>query len=197
MLYQFQVSSKMIQLYIYRCIYMYVYIQVYVCVCVCVYIYIYLPFFKSLFSCLPLTGETWVRSLGQKDSLKKGMATHSSILAWRIPWTEEPGGLQFIGLKESDTHTHTGHCRVLSRIPCAMQQFLSNYLYKVVCICQPPSPNLCPLLPYPGSKKQVCFLHLNSYFCFVDVSFVPFFFFLRFHILGYFLRLTFTLCKNI
>ena len=38
--------------------------------------------------------ETWVRSLGQEDPLEKEMATHSSILAWRIPWTEEPGGLQ-------------------------------------------------------------------------------------------------------
>ena len=41
--------------------------------------------------------ETWVRSPGQEDPLEKGMATHSSILAWRIPWTEEPGGLQSIG----------------------------------------------------------------------------------------------------
>ena len=38
--------------------------------------------------------ETWVRSLGQEDPLEKGMATHSSILAWRIPWTEKPSGLQ-------------------------------------------------------------------------------------------------------
>ena len=38
--------------------------------------------------------ETWVRSLGWEDPLEKGMATHSSILAWRIPWTEEPGRLQ-------------------------------------------------------------------------------------------------------
>jgi len=42
---------------------------------------------------LPAVQETWVRSLGQEDLLEKGMATHSSILAWRIPWTEEPGGL--------------------------------------------------------------------------------------------------------
>ena len=42
-------------------------------------------------------GETQVQSLGWKGSLKEGMATHSSILAWRIPWTEEPGGLQSIG----------------------------------------------------------------------------------------------------
>ena len=41
--------------------------------------------------------ETQVRSLGQEDPLEKGMATHSSILAWRIPWTEEPGGLQSVG----------------------------------------------------------------------------------------------------
>ena len=41
--------------------------------------------------------ETYVRSLGQEDLLKKGMATHSSILAWEIPWTEEPGRLQSIG----------------------------------------------------------------------------------------------------
>ena len=41
--------------------------------------------------------ETWVQSLGQEDPLEKGMATHSSIPAWRIPWTEEPGGLQFTG----------------------------------------------------------------------------------------------------
>ena len=41
--------------------------------------------------------ETWVQSLGQKDPLEKEMATHSSILAWRIPWTEEPGGLQSMG----------------------------------------------------------------------------------------------------
>ena len=41
--------------------------------------------------------ETWVRSLGWEDPLEKGMATHSSILAWRILWTEEPGGLQSMG----------------------------------------------------------------------------------------------------
>ena len=46
---------------------------------------------------LPAMQETWVQSLGQKDPLEKGMATHSSILAWRIPWTEEPGGLQSTG----------------------------------------------------------------------------------------------------
>ena len=46
--------------------------------------------------------ETWVRSLGREDPLEKEMASRSSILAWRIPWTEELGGLQSTGHKESD-----------------------------------------------------------------------------------------------
>ena len=43
------------------------------------------------------TEETWVQSLGWEDPLEEGMGTHPSILAWRIPWTKEPGGLQSIG----------------------------------------------------------------------------------------------------
>ena len=46
---------------------------------------------------LPAMQETWVRFLGQEDRLEEGMAPHSSILAWRIPWTEEPGGPQSMG----------------------------------------------------------------------------------------------------
>ena len=46
---------------------------------------------------LPATWETWVRSLGGKDPLEEDMLTHPSILAWRIPWTEKPGGLQSMG----------------------------------------------------------------------------------------------------
>ena len=48
---------------------------------------------------LPAMRQTWIRSLGWEDPLEKGMATHSSILAWSIPWTEEPGGLQSMGLQ--------------------------------------------------------------------------------------------------
>ena len=47
----------------------------------------------------PTMQETWVRFLGQEDPLEKGMATHSSIVAWRIPWIEEPCGLQSMGLQ--------------------------------------------------------------------------------------------------
>ena len=48
--------------------------------------------------------ETWIQSLGWKDALEKGMAAHSSILAWRIPWTEEPGGLQSLGSQRVEHH---------------------------------------------------------------------------------------------
>ena len=65
----------------------------------------------SVVKTLPATQERWVQSLGGEDPLKEGMATHSSILVWRIPWTEEPGGLQSIGtqsqtrLKRQSIHT--------------------------------------------------------------------------------------------
>ena len=48
---------------------------------------------------LPATQETWVQSLGREEPLEKGMATHSSILAWRILWSEEPSSLQSMGLQ--------------------------------------------------------------------------------------------------
>ena len=60
---------------------------------------------------LPAMQETWVRSLCCEAPLEKEIATHSSILAWRIPWTEEPGGLQSMGSQrvrqDSATNTHT------------------------------------------------------------------------------------------
>ena len=59
----------------------------------------------------------WVRSLYQEDLLKKEMATHSNILAWRVPWTEDPGGLQSMGSQESDTTEANKH------------SFMSNWLY--------------------------------------------------------------------
>ena len=77
------------------CIYIYVY------VCVCVYIYIYVPasLVAQIVKRLLTMRETWVRSLRRKDLLEKEIATHSSIHAWKIPWTEEPGRLQSMGLQ--------------------------------------------------------------------------------------------------
>ena len=83
--------------------------KIYICVYVCKYIYIYVYIWASLIAQsiknLPAMKETWVRFLGQEDALEKKMATHSSILAWRIPWTEEPGRLQSMGSQELDTTT--------------------------------------------------------------------------------------------
>ena len=71
---------------------------------------------------LPAVQKTWVRSLGQEDPLEKGMATHSSILAWRIPWTEKPGQLQSMGLQ-----------RV--KQDCATNSFTSLCVFGHVLIC--------------------------------------------------------------
>jgi len=57
--------------------------------------------------------ETWVPSLGWEDPLEKGMAISSSILAWRIPWTEEPGGLQSMGVAKSQTRLSDFHFKWL------------------------------------------------------------------------------------
>ena len=61
----------------------------------------------------------WTRSLGQEDLLEEGMATHSSILSWRIPWTKEPGGLQSmgsqrIGMTEVTEHAHVNKTRMIT-----------------------------------------------------------------------------------
>jgi len=52
---------------------------------------------------LPAMQKTWVQSLGQEDPLEKEMATHPSILAWKSPWTKEPGRLQSMGSEETET----------------------------------------------------------------------------------------------
>ena len=61
---------------------------------------------------LPAMQETWVQFLGQEDPLEKGMATHSSILAWRIPWTEESGRLQSKGSQRAGHDLVTNTLRV-------------------------------------------------------------------------------------
>ena len=50
---------------------------------------------------LPVMQETWVQSVGQEDALEKEMVAHSTVFAWEIPWTEEPGGLQSVGSTKS------------------------------------------------------------------------------------------------
>ena len=72
--------------------------------------------------CLPAMWDTRVRSLGREDPLEKEMVTHSSILAWRIPWTEEPGRLQSTG-SQSDT---TERCHFTSLLPFPRQLCISE-----------------------------------------------------------------------
>ena len=77
-------------------------------VCVCIYIYMYVCMYICIYRAalvvqtiktLPAMQETQVQSLGQENPLEKGMATHSSFLAWEISWTEEPSKLQSMGLQ--------------------------------------------------------------------------------------------------
>ena len=100
---------------------------------------------------LPTMWETWVLSLGQKDPLKKEMATHSSILAWRIPWTEEPDRLQSMGCKESDT---------------------IEWLFNALLL---DSPSLCPMLCSfgPLCLGQAPGIHLQSPFSSVSNPALP------------------------
>ena len=65
-----------------------------VCVCVHMYMHLWASLVAQMVKNPPAKQETWVRSLGQEDPLEKGIATLSSILAWRIPWTKKPGRLQ-------------------------------------------------------------------------------------------------------
>ena len=71
--------------------------------------------------------ETQVPSLGWEDPLEEGMATHSSILAWRIPWTEEPGGLRSMGCKESNTTEQLTHTHIFP-----FRVFSLNYVVKIL-----------------------------------------------------------------
>ena len=100
--------------------------------------------------------ETWVRSLGREDSLEKEMATHSGILAWRIPWTEEPGGLQSMG------SLRVGHDWVTSLA-------LSNIL------CQSPFSSHTSFIPtwqYGSPHKDPCYFFSP---CRIVISYVHMF----------------------
>ena len=81
---------------------------------------------------LPAMRETGVQSLGQEDTLEKGMATHSSILAWRIPWTEKPG-LQSMGLQKSWTRlndkTMTNMIPILPRFALVSYHILEGSIW--------------------------------------------------------------------
>ena len=85
---------------------------------------VYFLYLAQMGKNLPAVQETWVWFLGLADLLEKRMATHSSILAWRIPWTEEPDGLQSMGHKELDTTEQL----TLSLLMNPKKHFLAGYL---------------------------------------------------------------------
>ena len=97
---------------------------------------------------LPAMQETQVRSLGWQDPLEKGMATHSNILAWRVPGTKEPGGLQSMGLQSqtrlSDSHTHTTLASCGCPCPPAGTQLLNGLKWAFITIKTQ--------ISYPGSR---------------------------------------------
>ena len=112
--------------------------------------------------------ETQVQSLGQEDPLKKKMATHSSILAWEIPWTEEPGGLQSMGSPRVGHNSATEHTRILysttmtkvqREIPCSWVPKASPWWIQ----CLSPSRSEIPAQPAPTSLLgggDLCCPHL-------------------------------------
>ena len=88
---------------------------------------------------LPAMWEMWVRFLGREDPLEKEMAIHSSILAWKIPWMEEPGGLQSMGSQESDTTSwlnHNHHQDLCQRFHESMQSQRTGLSGKTLCRCR-------------------------------------------------------------
>ena len=79
---------------------------------------------------VPSILETRVLSLGQEDPLEKGMATHSSILAWRIPWTEEPGRLQSMGSQKSQTYINNIiYGKVVNRVNSNSSHHKENFFF--------------------------------------------------------------------
>ena len=87
----------------------------------------WIPPVTQMVKTLPALWETWVRSLGWEDPLEKGMVTHSNILAWRIPWTEEPGWLQCRGSQRVRHHWEPARGQLLARaifLTCRQPPFL-------------------------------------------------------------------------
>ena len=102
--------------------------------------------------------ETQIRFLGWEDPLENGMATHSSILAWRIPWTEAPGGLQSMGLQRG-RHSHTQHTRLrLPRCTVGGKRISSDHHYGQFHVFQ--GSHLCSTKPrlFVGAPKVLSYL---------------------------------------
>ena len=82
----------------------------------------------------PAMQETWVQSLGWEHPLEEEMATHSSIPAWKIPWTEEPGGLQSMGLQKRHDLATDKQQEECYQMVCILQSLLRFYYFKFTCM---------------------------------------------------------------
>ena len=125
----------------------------------------------------PSTQETWAQSLGSEDPLEKGMATHSRILAWRIPRTEEPGGLQSTGSQRvrhdwANQHTFSVNLRngdVVFQwlfISCRCWTWLSQVAWRGIALWKQTSgvSRLCTNPPCLGLQNSVCVLVMTALF---------------------------------
>ena len=113
---------------------------------------------------LPAMWETWVQSLGQEDPLEKEMATHSSILAWRIPWTEEPGGLQSTGLQKVGhdwaTSLSLSYSTSLDSTRLFSTGVLPAYIPSRVSIVLPPTSTwYCEIVKFYHSDEHIMLCH--------------------------------------
>ena len=117
---------------------------------------------------LPAMQETWVQSLGWEDPLEKGMATHSTILAWRIPQTEEPGGQQSMGLQSKMrlTLSHFIYINIINKTLIFPFAFClqPGYIQMLVYLSSPPNRSF-------SSTQNKCFELLIS-ICFILSSIV-------------------------
>ena len=134
--------------YIYSETYIYIYVYIYI---ENTYFTIYMVFLVAqTVKNLPAMQEIWVRSLGQEDTLEKTITTHSSFLAWRIPWTEELGGLQSTG---SQSVGHDWMTNTFSFTSHICLYFLHPVIYWW----------MLKTLPYLGYYKQCSNKHRDAY----------------------------------
>ena len=131
---------------------------------------------------LPARWETWVQSLGREDALEKARQPDSSILAWRIPWTEESGVLQSTGSQRLDTterlthtHTHT-HTHINSTANICFQYNMLIFTDEVAVLLSDVSPSTCALDSIPFCLLENIALAILLYFfsiCFLQNKFLP------------------------
>ena len=122
--------------------------MIYTYIFTCIYIYLWASLVAQMVKNLPAMQGSSVPSLGREDSLEKAMATHSSILAWRIPWTEKPEELQSMGVTESDKTEWLFHTYMHIYIHILVHLYTSICVYQFSSVAQS-----CPTLCDPMNRS--------------------------------------------